>query len=81
VLALADADKPLPKFPLLESIRAKVAVAKTQISSMNVAAKFFRAASLGHNYSNLVLRARLPGAKARSRSNVANPFHSGRSWV
>jgi len=38
LLALADADQPLPRFPLAETIRAKVAVAKTQVTSMNVAA-------------------------------------------
>ena len=38
LLKLADADQPLPRFPLTESIRAKVGVTKSKVSSMNVAA-------------------------------------------
>src|SRR6478609_6176756 len=38
LLALADADKPLPKFELPVTIRAKVAAKKSVVTSMNVAA-------------------------------------------
>jgi hypothetical protein len=38
LLALADADQPLPKFALQESIRARVALTKSNLPSMNVAA-------------------------------------------
>lgn len=37
LLALADAGKPLPRFALPESIRAKVTVKRWQVDSMNVA--------------------------------------------
>jgi hypothetical protein len=38
LLSLADADRPLQKFPLQKSIRAKLAVTKSNATSMNVAA-------------------------------------------
>jgi len=38
LLALADADQPLPRFPLTGSIRARIAVAKSKVTSVNVAA-------------------------------------------
>jgi Zn-dependent M28 family amino/carboxypeptidase len=38
LLALADTDQPLPRFPLTESIRAKISVSKSKVTSMNLAA-------------------------------------------
>jgi Zn-dependent M28 family amino/carboxypeptidase len=38
LLALADAGKPLPHFPLLPSLRAKVKVERRQVESQNVVA-------------------------------------------
>lgn len=37
ILAAADADKPLPRFPLAASINAKVQIKKSQVESQNVA--------------------------------------------
>jgi len=37
ILAAADADKPLPRFPLAASIDAKVQIKKSQVESQNVA--------------------------------------------
>ena len=39
ILALADAQKPLPRFPLSENLTATVAVEKTSVESPNIAAK------------------------------------------
>ncbi|HTL54928.1 MAG TPA: M28 family metallopeptidase [Candidatus Limnocylindrales bacterium] len=38
LLKLADADQPLPRFPLTKSIRARMAVTKSKVISKNVAA-------------------------------------------
>ena len=38
LVALADAGKPLPRFPLHASIRAKVAVERSEVESQNVSA-------------------------------------------
>jgi len=37
ILAAADADKPLPRFPLVATVSAKVALKKSQVESQNVA--------------------------------------------
>src|SRR5207248_3331417 len=40
LLALADAGKPLPRFPLTTSLRAKVKVERRQVDSQNVVARY-----------------------------------------
>ena len=67
LLALVDAGKPLPHFPLVPSLRAKVKVERRQVESQNVVATFTGSDALAEERVRRAVRA--PGSSRRRRAD------------